>query len=131
MDKMEILKLAFSKASTGNEAFELALKIEGFLKGDHPAPKAVTESADATTAPQPKLKEKPSNYRRHWSAKELTRLSLLKKDGRTIWEIAAIMGRSYNAIGSAIDRLDRGEYVTPTLPELPEQGAALRLEEKP
>jgi len=38
-----------------------------------------------------------------------------------MWEIAEIMGRSYSAIYSAIDRLDRGEYVVPALPELFEQ----------
>jgi len=121
MDKVEILKLAFSKATTGKEALELAREIDGYLTGGDPAPKAVTESADATIAPQPKSKVKAINYRRRWTPSELKRLSLLIKDGRTMWEIAEIMGRSYSAIYSAIDRLDRGEYVVPALPELFEQ----------
>ena len=123
MDKMEILKLAFSKATTGKEALELVREIDGYLKGGDPAPKAVTELADVTTAPQPKSKEKALNYRRRWTPSELKRLSLLIKNGKTIWEIAEVMGRSYSAIHSAIDRLDRGEYVAPALPEQPKMVA--------
>ena len=118
MDKMEILKLAFSKAGTGKEALELARQMEGFLKGGgDPVPKWLTESADVTTALQLKPEEKPANYRAHWTPKELLRLSQLMQDGKTISQLCEIMGRSYNAITSAIHRITRGDYVVPALPE--------------
>ena len=117
MDRMEILKLAFSKANTGKEALELAREIESFLKGGDPVPRWLTESADATAAPQPKSEARPANYRTYWTPKELSRLSRLMQEGKTISQICEIMGRSYNAINSAIHRITRGEYVVPALPE--------------
>lgn len=118
MDKMEILKLAFSKADTGKEALELAREIEGFLKGGGDSvPRWLTKSANATTAPQPEAK--PANYRSHWTPKELSRLSQLMQDGKTVSQICEIMGRSYNAINSAVQRITRGEYVVPPTDTFP------------
>ena len=114
MDKMEILKLALTHAPDPKSAMELAREMEAFLKGPPPAPRWVAETITAMSVPQPKTPAKPANYRRSWTADELARLRDLIHDGKTIVQICEIMGRSHNSIETAIDRLNRGEYVTPT-----------------
>ena len=113
MDRMEILKLAFSKANNGREALELAREMEAFIKGSPPAPRWVAETITAMSDPQPKVTAKPANYRRSWTADELARLLKLIQEGKTISQMAEIMGRSHNSIDTALDRLCRGEYKTP------------------
>lgn len=113
MDKMEILKLALAHAPDPKAAMELAREMEAFLKGPPPAPRWVAETITAMSVPQPKTPVKPANYRRSWTPDELARLRDLIHDGKTIVQICEIMGRSHNSIETAIDRLNRGEYVTP------------------
>jgi hypothetical protein len=114
MDKMEILKLALAHAPDPKSAMELAHEMEAFLKGPTPAPRWVAETITAMSEPQPKTPVKPANYRRSWTPDELARLRDLIHDNKTIVQICEIMGRSRNSIETAIDRLIRGEYVTPT-----------------
>ena len=113
MDKMEILKLALAHAPDPKSAMELAHEMEAFLKGPTPAPRWVAETITAMSEPQPKTPVKPANYRRSWTPDELARLRDLIHDNKTIVQICEIMGRSHNSIETAIDRLNRGEYVTP------------------
>ena len=113
MDKMEILKLALAHAPDPKSAMELAREMEAFLKGPPPAPRWVAETITAMSEPQQKASVKPANYRRSWTPDELARLRDLIHDGKTIVQICEIMGRSHNSIETAIDRLNRGEYVTP------------------
>jgi len=120
MDRMEILKLALAHAPDPKSAMELAHEMEAFLKGPTvflkgppPAPKWVAETITAMSVPQPKVTVKPANYRRSWTPEELARLLQLMQEGKTIVQICEIMGRSHNSIETAIDRLNRGEYVTP------------------
>lgn len=112
MDKMEILKLAFSKAGNGKEAMELAREIEVFLRPANPVPKWVTETVKGMGEPLSQAPEKPANYRRSWTPEELARLLHLMQEGKTVSQMAEIMGRSHNSIDTALDRLNRGEYVT-------------------
>jgi len=114
MDRMEILKLAFSKANNGREALELAREMEAFINGSPPAPRWVAETITAMSEPQIQAPARPANYRRSWTPEELARLLQLMQEGKTIVQICEIMGRSHNSIETAIDRLNRGEYVTPT-----------------
>jgi len=114
MDKMEILKLALAHAPDPKSAMELAHEMEAFLKGPTPAPRWVAETITAMSKPKPQAAAKPANYRRSWTPDELARLRDLIHDGKTIVQICEIMGRSHNSIETAIDRLNRGEYVTPT-----------------
>jgi len=114
MDRMEILKLALAHAPDPKSAMELAHEMEVFLKGPTPAPRWVAETITAMSVPQPKTPVKPANYRRSWTPEELARLLQLMQEGKTIIQICEIMGRSHNSIETAIDRLNRGEYVTPT-----------------
>ncbi len=113
MDRMEILKLALAHAPDPKSAMELARDMEAFLKGPPPAPRWVAETITAMSEPQPKTPVKPANYRRSWTPEELARLLKLIQEGKTISQMAEIMGRSHNSIETAIDRLNRGEYVTP------------------
>jgi DNA-binding NarL/FixJ family response regulator len=110
---MEILKLALAHAPDPKSAMELARDMEAFLKGPPPAPRWVAETITAMSEPQPKTPVKPANYRRSWTPEELARLLKLIQEGKTISQMAEIMGRSHNSIETAIDRLNRGEYVTP------------------
>jgi DNA-binding NarL/FixJ family response regulator len=113
MDKMEILKLALAHAPDPKSAMELAHEMEAFLKGPTPAPRWVAETITAMSEPQPKTPVKPANYRRSWTPEELARLLKLIQEGKTISQMAEIMGRSHNSIDTALDRLCRGEYKTP------------------
>jgi len=113
MDKMEILKLALAHAPDPKSAMELAREMEAFLKGPPPAPRWVAETITAMSVPQPKVTVKPANYRRSWTAEDLSRLLKLIQEGKTISQMAEIMGRSHNSIDTALDRLCRGEYKTP------------------
>ena len=110
MDRMEILKLALAHAPDPKSAMELAREMEAFLKGPPPAPRWVAETITAMSEPQPKTPVKPANYRRSWTADELVRLLKLIQEGKTISQMAEIMGRSHNSIDTALDRLNRGEY---------------------
>jgi len=110
MDKMEILKLALAHAPDPKSAMELAREMEEFLKGPTPAPRWVAETITAMSEPQPKVTVKPANYRRSWTKTELVRLLKLIQEGKTISQMAEIMGRSHNSIDTALDRLNRGEY---------------------
>jgi DNA-binding NarL/FixJ family response regulator len=113
MDRMEILKLALAHAPDPKSAMELAHEMEVFLKGPTPAPKWVAETITAMSVPQPKTPVKPANYRRSWTPEDLSRLLEFIMEGKTINQICEIMGRSHNSIETAIDRLNRGVYVTP------------------
>jgi hypothetical protein len=113
MDKMEILKLALAHAPDPKSAMELARDMEAFLKGPPPAPRWVAETITAMSMPQPKVTVKPANYRRSWTSEDLSRLLKLIQEGKTISQMAEIMGRSHNSIDTALDRLCRGEYKTP------------------
>ena len=113
MDRMEILKLALAHAPDPKSAMELARDMEAFLKGPPPAPRWVAETITAMSEPQIQAPERPANYRRSWTPEELARLLQLMQEGKTIVQICEIMGRSHNSIETAIDRLNRGEYVTP------------------
>ena len=113
MDKMEILKLALAHAPDPKSAMELAREMEAFLKGPPPAPRWVAETITAMSEPQPKVTVKPANYRRSWTPEDLSRLLKLIQEGKTISQMAEIMGRSHNSIETAIDRLNRGEYTFP------------------
>lgn len=113
MDRMEILKLALAHAPDPKSAMELAHEMEAFLKGPTPAPRWVAETITAMSEPQPKTPVKPANYRRSWTPEDLSRLLKLIQEGKTISQMAEIMGRSHNSIDTALDRLCRGEYATP------------------
>jgi len=113
MDRMEILKLALAHAPDPKSAMELAHEMEVFLKGPTPAPRWVAETITAMSEPQIQAPARPANYRRSWTPEELARLLQLMQEGKTIVQICEIMGRSHNSIETAIDRLNRGEYVTP------------------
>jgi hypothetical protein len=113
MDRMEILKLALAHAPDPKSAMELAREMEAFLKGPPPAPRWVAETITAMSEPQIQTPGRPANYRRSWTPDELARLLQLMQEGKTIIQICEIMGRSHNSIETAIDRLNRGEYVTP------------------
>ncbi len=111
MDKMEILKLALAHAPDPKSAMELAREMEAFLKGPPPAPRWVVE----TVKPFGEEKQKPpmgkpKNYRRSWTPTDVTHLLKLMQEGKTISQITEILGRSHNAIDTAIDRINRGEY---------------------
>ena len=113
MDRMEILKLALAHAPDPKSAMELAHEMEAFLKGPTPAPRWVAETITAMSEPKPQAAAKPANYRRSWTPEELARLLKLIQEGKTISQMAEIMGRSHNSIDTALDRLCRGEYKTP------------------
>lgn len=114
MDKMEILKLALAHAPDPKSAMELAREMEAFLKGVNPVPKWVVETVTGMAEPNLSAPIKPLNYKRSWSSDEINRLSNLIQEGKTILQISEILGRSHNAIDTALNRISRGEY-KPTL----------------
>ena len=113
MDKMEILKLALAHAPDPKAAMELAREMVAFLKPENPTPRWVAETVKGMGEPEHKVAAKPANYRRSWTAYELSRLLKLTQEGKTISQMAGIMGRSHSSIDTALDRLCRGEYKTP------------------
>ena len=110
MDKMEILKLALAHAPDPKSAMELAREMEAFLKGPPPAPRWVVETVTGMAEPNLPAPIKPVNYKRSWSSDQINRLSNMIQEGKTILQISEILGRSHNAIDTAIHRLSRGEY---------------------
>ena len=111
MDKMEILKLALTHAPDPKSAMELARDMEAFLKGVNPVPKWVVETVKPFGEEKKKPPVgKPENYRRSWTPADITYLLKLMQEGKTISQMTEILGRSHNAINTAIDRINRGEY---------------------
>ena len=114
MEKKEILKLALAHAPDPKSAMELARDMEAFLKEETQAPRWVVETVTGMAEPNLPAPIKPVNYKRSWSSDEINRLSNLIQEGKTILQISEILGRSHNAIDTAINRISRGEY-KPTL----------------
>lgn len=110
MDKMEILKLALAHAPDPKSAMELAREMEAFIKGPALAPRWVVETVKAMGEEKQKPLAKPENYRRSWTPADITYLLKLMQEGKTISQMTEILGRSHNAIDTAIDRINRGEY---------------------
>ena len=111
MDKMEILKLALAHAPDPKSAMELARDMEAFLKEPDPAPRWVVETVKTMSEEKQKPSGgKPENYRRSWTPANITYLLKLMQEGKTISQMTEILGRSHNAIDTAIDRINRGEY---------------------
>jgi acyl-homoserine lactone acylase PvdQ len=108
MDKVEILKMAFEKAETAKEAMELAREMEAFINGVNPVPKWVTESQESdffgTPVEMPRYKRKP------WTQQDLLSLNNLIVQNYALDDMPAILGRSRDAIKTAINRLKTGEY---------------------
>lgn len=112
MDKIEILKLAFSRQGTGQEAMQLAREIEAFIRSETPpVPRWVTETIkEIDVAEQPEA-SKAHNHRHPWDRAAILHLCQLLNNERTPAEIAQIMKRSEKSILSAIYRLNSGEYM--------------------
>lgn len=102
MNRTEILKLALDKAATPQEAMALAREMDAFLAG---AP------ALALPAPPPArhTPETAPNGRRAWHSENIEELMDLHTAGKSVDEIARIVGRTPKAIFIALDRLQRGE----------------------
>ena len=108
MDKVEILKMAFEKAETAKEAMELAREMEAFINGVNLVPKWVTESQGddffGTPVEMPRYKRQP------WKRQDLINLNNLIVQNYALDDMPLILGRSRDAIKTAINRLKKGEY---------------------
>jgi predicted amidophosphoribosyltransferase len=101
MNKMEILKMAFEKASDPKEAIALAKEMAAFL-GEREAQKP-----DLLPVPIVQKKQR----RQFWQAAEIERLAVLNKRGKSVEEIAKIMGRSEGSIRLALYRVNFGDKI--------------------
>ena len=101
MNRTEILKLALDKAATPQEAMALAREMDAFLAGAPPL---------ALPAPPPArhTPETAPNGRRAWHFENIEELMDLHTAGKSVDEIARIVGRTPKAIFIALDRLQRG-----------------------
>lgn len=111
MDKIEILKLAFSKAATAQEGMQLAREMEAFIRSENPVPKWVTETIKEIDAAPQHQATKAHNHRHPWDKAAILHLCQLLSNDRSPAEIAQMMKRSEKSILSAIYRLNRGEYM--------------------
>lgn len=102
MNKIEILKLAFEKSESAQEAMLLARQMAAFI-GDTP----VVFEQQKLILQQPKQKMR----RKLWSNAEIETLRDLMEQGRTIAEIAIIMARSAPSIDKAIYKLGTGRQL--------------------
>ena len=103
MNRTEILKLALEKASNPQDALALAREMDAFLAGAPalalPAPEAPLRPYTPETAP---------NGRRAWHYDSIEELLDLCHAGKSVSEIAQIVGRTPKAVAIALDRLQRG-----------------------
>lgn len=102
MNRTEILKLALDKAATPQEAMALAREMDAFLAGGAPA------LALPAPAPAPHTPDTAPNGRRAWYEDNIEDLLDLCHSGKSVDEIARIVGRTPKAISIALDRLQRG-----------------------
>ena len=100
MNKMEILKMAFDKASTPKEAITLAKEMVAFL-GEREIQKI-----ELLPAPITQKKQRP----KYWQEQEIELLKTLNKRGKTVSEVAEILGRSIGSIEMANYRLNSGKW---------------------
>jgi hypothetical protein len=100
MNKMEILKMAFEKASDPKEAIALAKEMAAFL-GEREAQKP-----DLLPVLVARKKQRP----KFWGAEEIELLKVLNKRGKTVSEISKILGRSIGSIEMANYRLNSGNW---------------------
>lgn len=105
MNRSEILKLALEKASNPQEGMALAREMEAFLAGDAP-PLALPAPTPPT--PEPHTPETAPNGRRAWYTDNIEELLDLCHAGKSVNEIAQIVGRTPKAISIALARLERG-----------------------
>lgn len=106
MNRTEILKLALDKAATPQEAMALAREMDAFLAG---APTlALALPAPTPPTPAPHTPETAPNGRRAWHSENVEELLDLCHAGKSVGEIAQIVGRTPKAISIALDRLQRG-----------------------
>lgn len=101
MNRTEILKLALEKASNPQDAMALAREMDAFLAG------APTLALPAP-APARHTPETAPNGRRAWYPDNVEELLDLCHAGKSVGEIAQIVGRTPKAISIALDRLQRG-----------------------
>jgi hypothetical protein len=104
MNRTEILKLALDKAATPQEAMALAREMDAFLAGGAPA-----LALPAPEAPLRPYTHKPApNARTSWTEADVAQLTDLYTNGKSVDEIARIVGRTPKAIFIALVRLQRG-----------------------
>jgi len=106
MNKMEILKMAFDKASTPKEAITLAKEMVAFL-GERE-----TQKIELLPAPITQKKQRP----KYWQEQEIELLKTLNKRGKTVSEVAEILGRSIGSIEMANYRLNSGNWTVAQKP---------------
>ena len=102
MNKIEILKLAFEKSESAQEAMLLARQMVAFIS-DAP----VVFDQQKLILQQPKQKF----CRKMWSNAEIETLRDLMEQGRTIAEISIIMKRSAPSIDKAVYKLGSGRQL--------------------
>jgi hypothetical protein len=100
MNKMEILKMAFDKASTPKEAITLAKEMVAFL-GER-------EIQKIELLPAPKPVDRAANSRKYWANKEIEALIDMTADNRPLAEIASALRRTESSCKSAIRRINLG-----------------------
>ena len=103
MNRTEILKLALDKAATPQEAMALAREMDAFLAG---APALALPAP--MPAPAPHTPDTAPNGRRAWHSENIDELMDLHTAGKSVDEIARIVGRTPKAVAIALDRLQRG-----------------------
>jgi hypothetical protein len=107
-DKMEILRMAFAHASSGQEALSLAEKMVAFVDGESKPTMGKAMLIPINNGSIPKLGisdlPKETRERRHYTAQELEELGSLAMAGYSVASIARAMKRSKGAIKKAIDR---------------------------
>jgi len=92
MTREDILQLAFSKATTAQEAMALAREMDAFLAGDA----AATPKEDRPPCITPIVRS--PRVRKHWTAEEIELLKVMVAEGRSYKSIGQRLKRSAQAV---------------------------------
>jgi DNA-directed RNA polymerase specialized sigma24 family protein len=104
IDRMEILRLAMNKATDARDALQLAREMEAWLTGGTPEP---AYAAQQNTAPAPPAKassKSADRQRKHWAPDDQQRAASLLDQGASIEEVASALGRTTNAVRTALSK---------------------------
>lgn len=107
-DKMEILRMAFTHASNGQEALSLAERMVAFVDGQSKTLHQNAMIIPINNGSIPNLgitdRNNASRKRRHYTSEEAMQLLVLSQSGLSMGSIAYRMRRSKAAIQKAIER---------------------------
>ena len=107
MTREDILQLAFSKATTAQEAMALAREIDAFLLGD-PAEPPKEERPPCLT---PKVVQ--PRKRKHWTADEIELLKAMAAEGRSYKSMGGRLKRSAQAVYLALYKIRTAREIGP------------------